>query len=93
MHAGLSVVAVVIVKWAVVEIDATGQAVTRAARPAPAVPNARRLELIRHAFAEARTFLAPGPLRSLVAGVFLVRVGACLVDPVLALLVASLSGG
>ncbi len=47
---------------------------------------------LKHVLADAREFLAPGPLRTMVAGVFLVRGAAVLPDPVLALFVPSLSG-
>jgi len=41
---------------------------------------------------DARSFLAAGPLRTMVLGVLAVRGGAVLVDPVLALFIATLGG-
>jgi DHA1 family multidrug resistance protein-like MFS transporter len=47
---------------------------------------------LRALLADSREFLAPGPLRTMVAGVIVVRGAAALADPVLALFVPSLHG-
>jgi DHA1 family multidrug resistance protein-like MFS transporter len=65
----------------------------RARRPTTAAAAGRAVESsLRHVLADAREFLAPGPLRTMIAGVFLVRGAAVLADPVLALYVPSLRG-
>lgn len=81
--AALSLVALVLVHFGVLEPAA-------ARRTATGSPG--RSATLRHALAEARSFLAPGPLRTMVGGVFAVRVGGALPEPVLALFVGTLAG-
>jgi DHA1 family multidrug resistance protein-like MFS transporter len=64
--------------------------------PSRAKPSAEAeiepLTLLGRVWSDASTFLAPGPLRSVLVAVFAVRFGSAMVDPMMALHVQTLSG-
>jgi DHA1 family multidrug resistance protein-like MFS transporter len=60
-------------------------------RPAPE-GEIEPLTLLGRVWSDASTFLAPGPLRSVLVAVFAVRFGSAMVDPMMALHVKTLSG-
>jgi MFS family permease len=62
------------------------------ARPARTTSPSSVSASLRALLADARAFLAPGPMRTMVAGVFVVRGAAVLPDALLALFVGSLAG-
>ncbi len=106
--AGLSVVAFAAIAFGVREIDSPiVTRAAREAREQQKSPQSREqesrerreppptrpiMDSMVHLLADARTFLAPGPLRTMVLGVLVVRGGAVLVDPVLALFIGTLAG-
>jgi MFS family permease len=61
------------------------------AQPAPG-GEIEALSLLGRVWSDATTFLAKGPLRSVLVAVFAVRFGSAMVDPMMALHVKSLSG-
>jgi len=83
--AASSLVALVLIQLFVTEMPGTTRAATAPRRGLLGAS-------LRHVLADAREFLAPGPLRTMIAGVFLVRGAAVLADPVLALFVPTLRG-
>jgi DHA1 family multidrug resistance protein-like MFS transporter len=63
------------------------------AEPAPGTEaEIEPLTLLGRVWSDATTFLAPGPLRSVLVAVFAVRFGSAMVDPMMALHVKTLSG-
>lgn len=88
--AALSALALALIQFAVEEVASPRPAARVGAGEARRSPSVAAS--FRRLLADAREFLAPGPLRTMVAGVFLVRGAATLPDPVLALYVPSLAG-
>jgi DHA1 family multidrug resistance protein-like MFS transporter len=83
--AAASVAALALIRFCISEPPGARREPPTGARPGVAAA-------LRRAFSEGREFLAAGPLRTMVAGVLLVRGAAVLADPVLALYVPALPG-